>query len=43
MHAEGGSEASLSIRGAGLKVDLSGSGGGAQWPIPNVLGVLKER
>jgi hypothetical protein len=43
MHAEGGSEASLSIRGNGLKVDLSGSGGGAQWPIPNVLGVLRQR
>ena len=43
MHAEGGSEASLSIRAPGLKVDLSGSGGGSQWPIPNVLGVLKAR
>lgn len=43
MHAEGGSEASLSIRAPGLRVDLSGSGGGTQWPIPNVLGVLKPR
>jgi hypothetical protein len=42
-HAEGGSEASLSIRAPGLKVDLSGSGGGTQWPIPNVLGVLRDR
>lgn len=43
MHAEGGSEASLSVRGNGLRVDLSGSGGGAQWPIPNVLGVVRDR
>jgi hypothetical protein len=43
MHAEGGSEASLSIRGPDLRVDLSGSGGGTQWPIPNVLGVLRAR
>lgn len=43
MHAEGGSEASLSIRAADFRVDLSGSGGGTQWPIPNVLGVLRAR
>ena len=43
MHAEGGSEASLSIRAPDFRLDLSGSGGGRQWPIPNVLGVVKPR
>lgn len=48
FHAEGGPEASLSIRAPGLKLDLCGSfetgfnendANAAQWPIPNVLGV----
>ncbi len=47
MHVEGGPEASLSVRGP-LKLDLNGSfesgfiendASGAQWEIPNVLGV----
>jgi hypothetical protein len=46
MHVEGGPEASLSVRGPGIRLDLSGSyetgflegdGNGSQWPIPNVL------
>ncbi|MBP7707195.1 MAG: phosphodiester glycosidase family protein [Candidatus Aminicenantes bacterium] len=50
MHVEGGPEASLSIHGGGVDLDLCGSfetgfvpddGNTAQWPIPNVLGVLK--
>lgn len=50
MHVEGGPEASLSIRGGGLKVDLCGSyetgfnandDNAAQWAIPNVLGVRR--
>lgn len=48
MHVEGGPEASLSVRAAGVKLDLAGSnetafiendGNGAQWSLPNVLGV----
>lgn len=51
MHLEGGPEASLSIHVPGLDLDLSGSYGTGflrddsnqrQWPIPNVLGVLRE-
>jgi Phosphodiester glycosidase len=50
MHLEGGPEASLSIHTAGLDLDLSGSyetgflpddSNRRQWPIPNVLGVLR--
>jgi hypothetical protein len=49
MHVEGGPEASLSVRGKGLMLDLNGSYETgfnendelpSQWPIPNVLGVL---
>jgi hypothetical protein len=49
MHAEGGPEASLSVRGA-VKLDLSGSFETGfvendlnmrQWAIPNVLGVAR--
>lgn len=48
MHMEGGPEASLSVRGGGVELDLSGSfetgfnlndGNAQQWPLPNVLGV----
>ncbi len=48
MHAEGGPEASLSIRTAELKLDLCGSyetgfnendDNHQQWPLPNVIGV----
>lgn len=48
FHAEGGPEASLSIRAPGLKLDLCGSwetgfnendGNLQQWPLPNVIGV----
>jgi hypothetical protein len=48
MHVEGGPEASLSVRGKGLKLDLAGSyetafvendGNGSQWDLPNVIGV----
>jgi|SRR6185295_2847275 len=51
MHLEGGPEASLSIHTAGVDLDLSGSyetgflpddSNRRQWPIPNVLGVLRE-
>jgi hypothetical protein len=51
MHLEGGPEASLSIHVPGLDLDLAGSyetgflpsdSNDHQWPIPNVLGVLKE-
>jgi hypothetical protein len=51
MHMEGGPEASLSIHGPGVDLDLSGSyetgftehdGNDHQWPIPNVLGVVRE-
>jgi hypothetical protein len=50
MHAEGGPEASLSIRGEGVKVDLAGSfetgfnpndGNTEQWGLPNVIGVRR--
>ncbi len=50
MHLEGGPEASLSIHGGGVDLDLSGSyetgfqpddSNHRQWPIPNVLGVLR--
>lgn len=47
MHLEGGPEASLSIHGGGIDLDLAGSyetgfwddSNQRQWPIPNVLGV----
>lgn len=48
MHVEGGPEASLSVHGNGVDLDLSGSfetgfnendGNKKQWPLPNVLGV----
>jgi len=48
MHVEGGPEASLSVHGGGVDVDLNGSyetgfnendGENQQWPIPNVLAV----
>jgi len=48
MHVEGGPEASLSVRGPGVALDLAGSfetgfydsdGNAAQWPLPNVLAV----
>lgn len=51
MHVEGGPEASLSIHVPGLDLDLSGSyetgffandGNPEQWPIPNVLGVVRD-
>ncbi len=47
-HAEGGPEASLSIRTKALTLDLAGSfetgfnendGNAGQWPVPNVVGV----
>lgn len=50
MHLEGGPEASLSIHAAGVDVDLSGSyetgyvedeSNRDQWPLPNVLGVVR--
>ena len=50
MHLEGGPEASLSIHAAGVDLDLCGSfetgfreddTNAQQWPIPNVLGVLR--
>jgi uncharacterized protein YigE (DUF2233 family) len=50
MHVEGGPEASLSIHGGGIDLDLNGSyesgfneneGEQQQWPIPNVLGVAR--
>jgi hypothetical protein len=52
MHVEGGPEASLSIHAAGVNLDLCGSyetgfrlddSNHEQWPIPNILGVLKEQ
>ena len=52
MHVEGGPEASLSIHTAGVNLDLCGSyetgfrpddSNHEQWPLPNVLGVLRER
>ncbi len=51
MHVEGGPEASLSIRGKGKTLDLAGSyetlfrdddGNRAQWPLPNVIGVVAK-
>ena len=48
MHVEGGPEASLSVRGPGVAVDLSGSyetgfnpsdDSNRQWPLPNVVTV----
>lgn len=51
MHVEGGPEASLSIHGGGIDLDLNGSydlsfneetDGPQQWPIPNVLGVARK-
>jgi uncharacterized protein YigE (DUF2233 family) len=51
MHVEGGPEASLSVRGKGLKLDLAGSyetafvendGNGSQWALPNVIGVRAQ-
>jgi hypothetical protein len=52
MHVEGGPEASLSIHAGGVDLDLNGSyetgfnesdGEPSQWPIPNVLGVAKQK
>jgi hypothetical protein len=52
MHVEGGPEASLSIHAAGIDLDLAGSyetgfwpndSNRKQWPIPNVLGVTREK
>jgi hypothetical protein len=52
MHLEGGPEASLSIHVPGIDLDLCGSyetgfrlddGNRDQWPIPNVLGIERER
>lgn len=49
MHAEGGPEASLSIRAGDKKLDLCGSYetgfnendlNARQWPVPNVIGVI---
>lgn len=51
MHVEGGPEASLSIHVPGFDLDLCGShetgflpndSNREQWPLPNVLGVLRE-
>ena len=51
MHLEGGPEASLSIHAGGVDLDLCGSfetgftehdENREQWPIPNVLGVVKS-
>jgi hypothetical protein len=51
MHLEGGPEASLSIHAPGLDLDLCGSfetgfwpddSNRKQWPIPNVLGVVRQ-
>ena len=52
MHVEGGPEASLSIHAGGVDLDLNGSyetgfnendDERAQWPVPNVLAVLRAR
>lgn len=52
MHLEGGPEASLSLRGKGLHLDLAGSyetgfrpddSNREQWALPNVLGVARQR
>jgi hypothetical protein len=51
MHVEGGPEASLSIHGGGVDLDLAGSyetgfwendSNPRQWPIPNVIGVVSR-
>ena len=51
MHLEGGPEASLSIHVPGLDLDLCGSyetgfledeSNREQWPLPNVIGVLRS-
>jgi hypothetical protein len=51
MHVEGGPEASLSVHGGGIDLDLNGSYETTfnendeeqqQWPIPNVLGVARK-
>lgn len=51
MHVEGGPEASLSIHVPGLDLDLCGSfesgfnpddSNKQQWPIPNVIGVMRD-
>jgi hypothetical protein len=51
MHLEGGPEASLSIHAGGVDLDLSGSFetgfftsdlNHEQWPVPNVLGVIRR-
>ena len=51
MHVEGGPEASLSIHAGGLDLDLNGSyetgfnendDEKAQWPIPNLLAVVRR-
>ena len=51
MHVEGGPEASLSIHVPGMDLDLAGSfetgfnpndDNRVQWPLPNILGVLRE-
>ena len=48
MHVEGGPEASLSLKGGGIELDLSGSyetgfvendDNKEQWPLPNVIGI----
>jgi hypothetical protein len=50
MHVEGGPEASLSVHSGGVELDLCGSfetgfvsddANPLQWPIPNVIGVVK--
>jgi hypothetical protein len=52
MHVEGGPEASLSIRAEGLSLDLAGSfetgfnekdDNPSQWPITNVIGVVRKK
>jgi hypothetical protein len=52
QHVEGGPEASLSIHGNGIDVDLAGSfetgfnandDNRAQWPLPNIIGVPRKR
>jgi len=52
MHLEGGPEASLSIHADGVDLDLAGSyetgfwpddSNVRQWPIPNVIGVMRAK
>ena len=52
MHVEGGPEASLSVHGGGINLDLMGSyetgffesdDNHRQWPIPNVIGVVAAK